>query len=42
VSYVEPFTMIQNITFNDPEIFNHIRIYLSNRSLNNNFISILP
>ena len=42
VSYVEPSTMIQNITFNDPEIFNHIKIYLSNRSLNNNFISFLP
>ena len=42
VSYVEPSTIIQNITFNDPEIFNHINIYLSNRSLNNNFISFLP
>jgi small GTP-binding protein len=42
VSSVEPSTMIQNITFNDPEIFNHIKIYLSNRSLNNNFISFLP
>ena len=42
VSHVEPSTMIQNITFNDPEIFNHINIYLSNRSLNKNFISFLP
>ena len=42
VSYLEPSTMIQNITFNDQEIFNHINIYLSNRSLNNNYISFLP
>tara|TARA_B100000003_G_scaffold68756_1_gene61572 strand:- start:114 stop:1355 length:1242 start_codon:yes stop_codon:yes gene_type:complete len=42
VSYVEPSTMIQNITFNDPEIFNHIKIYLSNRNLNTNYISFLP
>ena len=42
VSYVEPSTMIQNITFNDKEIFNHINIYLSNRSLSNNYISFLP
>jgi len=41
-SFVEPAFMIQNITFNDPEIFNHINIYFSNRNLNNNFISILP
>ena len=42
VSYVEPSTMIQNITFNDPEIFKHINFYLSSRSLNNNFLSFLP
>jgi hypothetical protein len=42
VSYIEPSTMIQNITFNDPEVFNHINIYLSNRSINNNFIGFLP
>ena len=41
-SFIDPAIMIQNMTFNDPEIFNHINIYLSNRNLNNNFISILP
>ena len=41
-SFIEPATMIQNMTFNDPEIFNHINIYFSNRNLNNNFVSILP
>jgi hypothetical protein len=41
-SFLEPAIMIQNMTFNDPEIFNHINIYFSNRNLNNNFISILP
>ena len=41
-SLIEPAIMIQNITFNDPEIFNHINIYFSNRNLNNNFVSILP
>ena len=42
VSYLEPSIMIQNITFREPEIFNHINIYLSNRNLNNNFASFLP
>jgi len=42
VSHFEPSTMIQNITFNDQDIFNHINIYLSNKSLNNNYISFLP
>ena len=42
VSYVEPSIMIQNITFKEPEIFNHINIYLSNRNLNNNLVSFLP
>ncbi|KGF91185.1 MULTISPECIES: GTP-binding protein [Prochlorococcus] len=42
VSYIEPFTMIKNITFQEPEIFNHINFYLSNRNLNNNFMSFLP
>ena len=42
VSYIEPSIMIQNITFKEPEIFNHINIYLSNRNLNNNFVSFLP
>jgi len=41
-SFIEPAIMIQNMTFNDPEIFNHINIYFSNRNLNNNFVNILP
>jgi len=41
-SFIEPAFMIQNMTFNDPDIFNHINIYFSNRNLNNNFVSILP
>jgi len=41
-SFIEPAIMIQNMNFNDPEIFNHINIYFSNRNLNNNFVSILP
>jgi len=42
VSLIEPSVMIQNLTFNEPEIFNHINIYLSNRNLKNNFVSFLP
>ena len=42
VSYIEPSIMINNITSKEPEIFNHINIYLSNRNLNNNFVSFLP
>jgi len=42
VSFIEPSIMIQNITFKEPEIFNHINIYLSNRNLNNNFVNFLP
>ena len=42
VSFIEPFMMIQNITFKEPEIFNHISIYLSNRNLKNNLVSFLP
>ena len=42
VSFIEPANMIQNMTFNDPDIFNHINIYFSNRNLNNNFVSLLP
>jgi hypothetical protein len=42
VSFVEPYIMLQNITFNEREIFNYINIYLSNRTLNNNFINFLP
>jgi len=41
-SFVEPYLMIQNINFNEPEIFKHINIYLSKRNLNNNFVSFLP
>jgi hypothetical protein len=42
VSLIEPSIMIQNLTLNEPEVFNHINIYLSNRNLNNNFVSFLP
>ena len=42
VSFIEPSIMIQNITFKEPEIFNHLNIYLSNRNLNKNFMSFLP
>ena len=42
VSFIEPSIMIQNITFKEPEIFNHLNIYLSNRNLNKNFVSFLP
>ena len=42
VSFIEPSIMIQNITFKEPEIFNHLNIYLSNRNLNHNFVSFLP
>ena len=42
VSFIEPSIMIQNLTINEPEVFNHINIYLSNRNLNNNFVSFLP
>ena len=41
-SYIEPAILIQNMNYNDPEIFNHINIYFSNRNLNNNFVSFLP
>jgi len=34
--------MLQNINFNEPEIFKHINIYLTKRNLNNNFVSFLP
>jgi hypothetical protein len=42
VSFIEPSIMLQNITFNEREIFNYINIYLSNRNLNNNFVHFLP
>ena len=41
-SFIEPYIMIQNINFNEPEIFKHINIYLTKRNLNNNFVSFLP
>ncbi len=41
-SYIEPSIMIQNISFKEPDIFNHINIYLSKRNLNKNFVSLLP
>jgi len=41
-SFIEPYIMLQNINFNEPEIFNYINIYFSNRNLNNNFVSFLP
>jgi len=28
--------------FKEPEIFKHVNIFLSNRNLNNNFVSFLP
>tara|TARA_B100000886_G_scaffold265811_1_gene190175 strand:+ start:67 stop:1308 length:1242 start_codon:yes stop_codon:yes gene_type:complete len=42
VSCIEPSIMIKNISFKEPEIFNHIDSYLSNRNLNDNFMSYLP
>jgi len=41
-SFIEPYVMIQNINFNEPEIFKHKNIYLTKRNLNNNFVSFLP
>jgi len=34
-SFIEPAILIQNMNLNDPEIFNYINIYFSNRNLNN-------
>ena len=42
VSFIEPSIMLQNITLNEREIFSYINIYLSNRTLNNNFVNFLP
>ena len=42
VSFMEPSIMIENINLKEPEIVNHLNIYLSNRYLNNNFVSFLP
>ena len=41
-SFTEPYVILQNIKFNEPEIFKHINIYLTKRNLNNNFVSFLP
>ena len=41
-SLIEPAILIQNMNFNDPEIFNYINIYFSSRNLNNNFVGFLP
>jgi len=41
-SLIEPYIIIQNINFNEPEIFQHINLYLIKRNLNNNFVSFLP
>ncbi len=41
-SFMEPAILIQNMNFNDQEIFNYINIYFSRRNLNNNFVSFLP
>ena len=41
-SCIEPANMIQNMTFNDPDTFNHINIYFLNKNSNNNCVSILP
>ena len=41
-SFIEPYIMLQNINFNEPDIFKHINIYLTKRNLNNNFVSFLP
>ncbi|OUL43709.1 GTPase [Prochlorococcus sp. HOT_208_60] len=41
-SFIEPAILIQNMNFNDQEIFNYINIYFSSRNLNKNFVSFLP
>ncbi len=41
-SFIEPAILIQNMNFNDQEIFNYLNIYFSSRNLNNNFVSFLP
>ena len=42
VSRLEPSLIIRNIIHKEPDIFNHINIYLSKRKLNNNFAIFLP
>ena len=41
-SFIEPYVILKNVNFNEPEIFKHINIYLTKRNLNNNFVSFLP
>ncbi len=41
-SFIEPYIILQNINFNEPEIFKHINIYLTKRNLNNKFVNFLP
>ena len=42
ISYLEPFFIIQKIIIKEPEIFNHINIYLSNRNTYKNYTLFLP
>ena len=42
VSLIDPLQIIQKISLKEPEIFNHTKIYLSNRNLDNNFAIFLP
>ena len=42
VSRLEPSFIIHKIMLKEPEIFNHIKIYLSNRNLNKNSAIFLP
>ncbi len=42
VSSLEPSFIIHKIMLKEPEIFNHIKIYLSNRNLNKNSAIFLP
>ena len=39
---IDPLQIIHNITSKEPEIFNHTKIYLSNRGVDNNFAIFLP
>ena len=39
---IDPLHIIQKITFKEPEIFNHTKVYLSNRILDKNYSIFLP
>ena len=41
-SFIEPYIILKNVNLNEPEIFKHINIYLTNMNLKNNFASLLP